>query len=436
MRKILTILTVLALAGCGGGGGGSSQPQPPPVQTQAPQGPFVTPQFTIVVPSSGKSSSSVGRTPNYVSSGTLSVQITLTADSNGVPPGSISGNPATTVIAANSCNSGCTVNGPPSPPGTDSFLIVTYDNNVPASGHPLNAAQLNGVTISAGVNNPQSVTLGAIPKTLSISGVPTGGGALTAGTASQTATVSVVAVDAAGVTIPTGHTPAVFYVDATGAAINVTLSDPDTGLHGSCVVNTGPSTCTTGAATSVTFPGPDQTRVLAYDGLAENPVTLTASASTATNGTASFQPALNAPVFNGAQATPSPATAQSGSPEIDLFATSGIGSTGTEYFTESGWTNSPYNHALTFANTGACTSGAGLATTMADIATISAGANSTTNGTPFTATTNTGAGQPKPGSCPSTISDGLSSNTTDGSATLTVTYTTSSISASSKHRHQ
>ena len=433
MRKILILATVLALAGCGGGGGGSSQPQPPPVSTPAPNGPFYTPQFTIVVPS-GKSGSSAkvksgARTPNYVSSGTLSVQITLTADSNGVPTGSISGNPATTVIPSGTCNSGCTVNGPPSPPGTDSFLIVTYDNNVPASGHPLNAAQLNGVTINAGQNNPQSVVLGAIPKTLSISGVPTGGSALTAGTQSQAATVSVVAVDAAGVTIPTGHTPAVFYVDATGTAINVTLSDPDTNQHGSCVIATGTSTCTTGAATSQNLSGPDGTAVLAYDGLAENPVTLTASASTATNGTASFQPKLNAPVFNGSQATPS-GVALSGSPEIDLFATSGIGSTGTESFTENGWTNGVYNHALTFANTGACT---GTATSMSQIATISVGANDTTNGTPFTATV---VGSPVTGSCPSTISDGLSSNTTDGSATLTVTYTTSSISASSKHRHQ
>ncbi len=434
MRKILILATVLALAGCGGGGGGSSQPQPPPVSTPAPQGPFVTPQFTIVIPSKSGSSAARAtkgaRTPSYVSSATLSVQITLTADSNGVTPGSIAGNPATTNVSAGSCNSGCTVNGPPSPPGTDSFTIVTYDANG-ASGHALNAGQLNGVTITAGQNNSENVTLGAIPATLSISGVPTGGGALTAGTQSQAANITVVAADGAGVTIPTGKS--VTYVDATGAAINVTVSDPDTNQHGSCVVNSGTSTCTSGAGTSVTFATPDTTKVLAYDGLAENPVTLTASASTATNGTASFQPNLNAPVFNGAQATPSPAVAQSGSPEIDLFATSGIGSTGTESFTESGWTNGVYNHALTFANSGACAAGAGLATAMSQIATISAGTNSTTNGTPFTATV---VGSPTPGSCPSTISDGLSSNTTDGSATLTVTYTTSGISVSSKHRHQ
>jgi hypothetical protein len=231
----------------------------------------------------------------------------------------------------------------------------------------------------------------------------------------------------------------VLYVDSTGAAINITLSDPDTSLHGSCVVNSGTSTCTSGAATSVTFAGPDVTRVFAYDGLAENPLTLTASASGATNGTAPFQPNLNAPVFNGSQATPT-GVALSGSAEIDLFSASGIGSTGSESFTESGWTNSPYNHALIFANTGACTSGAGIsATSMADIATIAAGANSTANGTPFTATIASGAGLPKAGSCPSRISDGLGtttggSNTTGSSTTLTVTYTNVSITGSSKRR--
>jgi hypothetical protein len=430
MRKILTILAMMALAGCGGGGAGTTTTPPQSPATTAPQSGMVTPQFTIVIPARGSSASS--RSPQYVSSATLSVKITLTADSVGIVPGTITGNPATTNISPTCGAGGCTatVNGPPSPPGTDSFTIFTYDA-ASAGGNELNAAQLNNVTITAGQANSQNVILGAIPATLTVSGVPA---ALNAGTQTQTATVSVVAKDAHGDTIPTGRTPNVFYVNAAGAPINVTLSDPDTAQHGSCVINTGTSTCTTGAGTSVTFPGPDTTKVFAYDGVAELPVTLTASASGATNGTAPFQPNLNAPVFNGSQATPS-GVALSGSAEIDLFATSGVGSTGSESFTELGWTGSPYNHALTFANTGACTSGAGItAASMADIATISVGTNSTTQGTPITATINTTAGAPKPGSCPSTISDGLSGNTTDGSATLTVTYTNLSITGQSKRR--
>jgi hypothetical protein len=427
MRKILSLVAVLALSACGGGGGSSPQPPPPPTTSPVitPQG-YVTPQFTLSIPA--RTSSAIGRQPQFVSSATLSVVITLTADSVGIDPTTISGNPATTVISP-TCGAGtCTVivNGPPTPPGTDSFRIVTYDNAAPGSGNALNAAQLNNVTITAGQSNAQSVTLGAIPKTLTIS-APT----WTAGTQSQTQSLTVTAKDGHNDTIPTAQAPNVFYVDALGAPINITVSDPDTTLHGSCVTAAGPSACTSGAATSVTFSGPDTTRAFNYDGLAENPVTLTASASGATSGTVQFQPVLNAPVFNSSQATPS-GVALSSSAEIDLFALTGIGSTGSESFTESGWTNTPYNHALTFANTGACTTGAGItATAMTDIATITVGANSTLNGTPFTATV---VASPKTGSCPSKISDGLSLNATDGSATLTVTYTTSVITGSSKNR--
>jgi hypothetical protein len=418
MRKILTLAAVVALAGCGGGGGSSSAPAPtsPTTAPVTPAGNLVTPMFTIKIPAKGKSSGKARR-PQYVSSAVLSVVVTLTADSVGIPPGSLAGNPATTSIPAGTCNSGCSVAGPPSPPGTDSFTVVTYDNATPASGSALNAGQLNNVTVTAGTANSETITLGAIPATLSISNLPA---TLNAGTQSQSSAVSVIASDADGNVIPTSQTPAVFYVDATGAPISVTVSDPDTNAHGTCVVASGTSPCTTGAATSATLAGPDSLVSFAYDGLAENPVTITASASTATSGTAPFQPTLNAPVFNSSQATPS-GVALTGSAEIDLFTLSGIGSTGTESFTELGWTGSPYGHALSIIGTPACTS----------IATVSAGSNDTTNGTPFTATV---VASPTAGLCTATVGDGLSSNTTDSTATLTVTYTTSGITANSKHR--
>jgi hypothetical protein len=427
MRKILSLFAVLALAACGGGGGGgttANPPAPPTVApTTAPQGGLVTPQFTLQIPA--RASSAKGRTPQYVSSATLSVVITLTADSVGINPTTITGNPATTTVAAGSCSAGCTVNGPPTPPGTDSFRVVTYDNAVPANGNAINAAQLNNVTVTAGQTNAQNITLLAIPKTLTISALPT---TWNAGTQTQQIALMVAAKDGHGDSIPTGLASTPKYGDALGNPISITVSDPDTTLHGTCI--NGASTCTTGVATSGLFIGPDDQRIFYYDGLAENPVTLTATATGAASATASFQPILSPPVFNSSQATPS-GVALTASPEIDLFAPSGIGSTGSESFTELGWTGAPYNQALTFANTGACTVGAGLATSMTQIATIAAGANSTTTGTPFTATV---AGGPVAGSCPSKISDGLTSNTTDGSATLTVTYTTSTVHSSSKNR--
>ncbi len=430
MRTFLSLAIVMALAGCGGGGGGSAptpqQQQPAPTSAPvAPQGNYVTPTFTLKIPA--RSNSAKGRTPKYVSSATLSVVITLTADSVGIVAGSIPNNPATTPIAAGTCSSGCTVSGPPSPPGTDSFTIVTYDNATPASGHALNAAQKNSVPITQGANNAETVTLGAIPATLTaISNAPTN--VFNAGTQAQTDFVSVIANDAAGNTIPTSQSPAVTYVDATGAPVSITIADPDANAYGTCVESGGGTTpCTSGAGTSVTLAGPDSGATVRYDGLAENPVTLTASAPGVTSITASIQPNLNAPVFNGTVATPS-GVALPGSAEIDLFNTSGIGSTGTESFTESGWTNSPYGQALLVTATPSCTS----AGPLSSFAAVSAGSNSTTNGTPFTAT-ESGA-TPTAGACPVTVGDGLSTNSTDGSATLTVTYTTSSIGASSKHR--
>jgi hypothetical protein len=421
MRKILTLVAIVALAGCGGGGGGSNAPAPasPTTAPVTPAGKLVTPMFFIKIPAHGKSSGKARR-PQYVASTVLSVSVALTADSVGISTGTLANNPAVTTVPAGTCNSGCSIAGPPSPPGTDSFTVVTYDAGA-AAGSALNAGQLNNVAISAGSANSETITLGAIPATLSLSNVPMPGvGSFNAGTQSQSTAVSVIADDADGNVIPTSQSPAVFYVDATGAAINVTVSDPDTNAHGSCVVPSGTSTCTTGAATSATLAGPDGTASLAYDGLAENPVTITATASTATSGTAPFQPNLNAPAFNSSQAAPSGVALTSGA-EIDLFNTSGTGSTGSESFTELGWTGSPYAHALSIIGTPACTS----------IATVSAGSNDTTNGTPFTATV---VASPTAGLCTATVGDGLSSNTTDSTATLTVTYTTSGISANGKHR--
>src|ERR1700688_2364325 len=88
MRKILSLFAVLALGACGGGGGGttSNTPAPPTAApTTAPAGGDVTRQFTLRIPP--RASSAKGRTPQYVSSSTLSVVITLTADSVGITPG-------------------------------------------------------------------------------------------------------------------------------------------------------------------------------------------------------------------------------------------------------------------------------------------------------------------------------------------------------------
>ena len=90
------------------------------------------------------------------------------------------------------------MSGPPSPPGTDSYRIQTFDA-AGGTGSELNAAQLNNVTITAGQANSETVTLGAIPATLTLSNVPLpGAGSFSAGTQSQSTAVSVIADDADG----------------------------------------------------------------------------------------------------------------------------------------------------------------------------------------------------------------------------------------------
>ena len=64
MRKILTLLAMMALAGCGGGGGSSTapNPNPQPVPTTAPQSNLVTPTFTLNI---GSKTGSIMRASSF-----------------------------------------------------------------------------------------------------------------------------------------------------------------------------------------------------------------------------------------------------------------------------------------------------------------------------------------------------------------------------------
>ena len=165
--------------------------------------------------------------------------------------------------------------------------------------------------------------------------------------------------------------------------------------------------------------------------MAENPQTITASATTATSGTATFQPNLHPPIATGS-GTPNGVVedpAGSTTAQINLFTTSGIGSTGTVPFGEAGWTNDPYDHQLSvLAGTDTCSNGGPLLTT---VATVTAGSNGATQATPITATV---VASPTAGDCSISVGDGLSSNTTDAVATLTVTYTTAGIGVNGHRR--
>lgn len=406
MRRFLAFATIVALTACGGGGGSNSAPVTAPTTPPGtPSGNLVTPTFTLRIPA--PTGSAAKRSPKFVSSHALSVKITLNSDSAGINPASLAGNPAITNVNGTSglsCTAGCTVNGPPSPVGNDNFTVTLFDNTN-ATGSALDTATQT-FPIAAGVANSSSITLNGIPAAIAISGVPAAN-AFAAGTASSS-TLTVTVTDADGQTI-------------TGTYANpVTVADPDTLSDGSSVAAT---TCpaqgaeTTIAASSVMLTADTSSAKFCYNGIAEGDVTLTSSATGVTGGTAIFQPQLAAPAFVVGSGTP--VGVVNGS-EIDLFAPSGAGSTGSVNFTETGWTGAPFSQLLS-ATAGTCSSGGPLST-FATLATAASGGGATT-------ITATAASPETPGLCAVTVSDGITTanNPTDGSGTFNVSYTTTTI---------
>jgi hypothetical protein len=416
MRKILTLAAVVALAGCGGGGGGSNAPAPTtpggPTQTQ---GKLVTPQFYIVVPpksTAAKARATKGaRKPDYVSSAAASVTITLVSvngsTSNLPTPSSVSSN-----ISGTNCTvaNPCPVPGPPSPPGVpDVYTITTFDGAVANSVATGNALDSGGVTFTptVGTNTVKVVTLDGIPSIVVI----TTPGTLTAGTASQTETLSVTVQDHSteSITGPFANSVTITNSDTIGTQ-GVTLSDTESGCN-----NTG---------TSCTITDNTDTITLNYGGLAENPVTFSSSGTNLSSaGTATFTPTLNAIV--GAGGNPISAAGGTG---IDLYTTSSgspVGYTGTVAYSEHGFTDSPYNKVLS-ATAGTCSLGGPLSTYAS--ATTPSNLSGATDFT-YSATVSS----PVPGVCPFTVTDGLTDQT-NTLPTFVVTYTTTQFGAQSKHR--
>jgi hypothetical protein len=415
MRKILTLAAVVALAGCGGGGGGSNAPAPTtpggPTQTQ---GKLVTPTFTLVIPkttaSKSRGASSKARKP-------LSVAITLVSN-NGTPTTVSQPTVATNVNGSSgvNCTSGCTISGPPSPPGTDVYTVATYDaTNTTGSaltGNVLSTATKSFGIVAGSANTGLTITLFGVVASVAISGVPTP----TAGTTPADTQLTVQALDADG-----GVITGTYGDDSTGSgdistgSLNgtpVTVSINETNANGATLVAGGSATQNT--TTSVTLHSDADTVSLHYAGLAENQKTITGSATGATSGTATFQPTLQA-------------IAPTSGTEIDLYVpgdVGGTGSSGSQTFTEAGFTGT---YAQSFTDTFTETSG--YSTACSSIATIS-------QGTPgvFTVTAVSAATPPVAGSCTLTVNDGLTQAGHTSTASTIVTYTTSSIGASSKKR--
>jgi hypothetical protein len=395
MHRVLALGATLALAACGGGGGGAVAPPPvTPTNSPAPQQ-LVTPQFTIVITQSGSSNS---RSPQFVSTATASITITLT--SVGGNPPSVSPTSVTTNITGSTCP--CTVSGPASPAGqSDAYSLITYD----AAGGTGNALDQGSVTFTPteGAPNPQNVVLMGIPYTVAITGTPTTWHANTSG---QTANLTVTVKDHSGQTI-------------TGTYANqVVITDPDTQLtNGTKLTGTNvDGSCVSDSC--VDMKTSTDTATLNYGGLAENPVVLASSGTgLGTAGTATFTPLLNAITSDGANPTSS-----LGGVGIDLYtslSTSTVGYSGTVSYKELGFTNSPYNIQLSTTGGSSCSA----------FATLSTGANAS-NETPFTATA---ISTPVAGTCTLTVTDSLTDQP-NTLPTFVADYTTGQVNVNSKVR--
>jgi hypothetical protein len=420
MRKILTLLAMMALAGCGGGGGANTAPFQPtqPIATIAPSGDLVTPTFTLNL--GGKTGSSTSRDPKYIDgTNTLSVKITLVSN-NGTPTTVTNPSVTTNVNGASGtpCNPTCTVAGPPSPPGTDRYTVTTYDATN-GTGNALSVATKDFTIVAGSANTGLSITLFGVVKSFAVSGVPSPN----AGTTPADATLTITVKNAAGGTI-TGtygdNSTGAGYISGgglNGTPVTVTINEVNN--LGATLVGSGGAT--QNSTTSVTLHNDAEVLKLHYAGLAENVKTITVAATGATtNNSTTFQPVLQ------------PITPASGT-QIDLYVdstTGGTGSSGTQNFTEAGFTGATYQQSFSFTFTPT----SGFVTPCTQIATISQGTGA--NVGQFTATAPTAATPPAAGKCDLVINDNLTQGGHTSTATTVVTYTTSSVSASKHNRKQ
>ena len=361
--RVLSILSALVISACSGSGGESAGTITTSLPPAAPN--VVKTSWVFGPPKSAQS----GKRPAYVTANIESVKIALNTVNGGSPPGGLT-TTVTTNIALSSCP--CNVPGPSVPPGLDSFTITAYDGTSGAGNVVSTASGL--YSIAAGQANTNTITLDGVPASFSITGVPSGA----AGTAFSPQSVAVSVKDADGNTIMGTYENA------------VNLSDSDAS-GATTLATSGSDSPPTGTLLSS-----NDSVTLSYTGLAIVPATITASASGATSGNATFTPTLQPISYSGPLVL--------GSPEIDLYAASGTGSTGSFSVSETGWTNAPYNRGVTATMGASCSS----------IASVSP-----SSGTSFTVSV---VGSPTAGVCTLTLSDGAGQ-----AKSVTVTYTTSSF---------
>ncbi|HZZ65034.1 MAG TPA: hypothetical protein VFE17_06035 [Candidatus Baltobacteraceae bacterium] len=396
MRIGALLALVLLLPACGGGGASAPlTPQPGGLPTAAPSNaPSLLPTTqpngyvsTVFAFGAAGSSTQSLRSRQYLPKGMNSATISLTASSALALNAPISVN-----VKLNNCP--CVVNGPLVPPGTDTFDVSVYDGPLDHSGVPSGNKLAEGATttaIAAGTANDVGVTLKGIPAGLSIASLSS---ASVDSFSMQPVKLSVLDADKNTIT---GD-----YFFPVTVAVADGMGNPNVGLG--LVLNAcAPQAC---AAASVVSTTSSDDIELTYGGFAMKPAVVSAAFTDASNTQIStstfFTPALRDMTLSlGAN------TASVKQNEIDLFAQSGIGSTGSFTVNEPGFSDKPYGNVFSAApsSPNGC----------AKIASLSS-----SSGTAFTVSA---VPAPAPGSCTINVTDGVHSSP----LVVTVTYTTSTV---------
>lgn len=324
-----------------------------------------------------------------ISPGAKSIEIVLNTV-GGKPPAK--GIVTTVKSTLPACTSSCTILGPQTPVGSDAFTLTTFDG-AGATGNALATVKIT-VAVAVGKANLGSPVLAKIPKSFAWGTLPSA----TAGTVLSPAIVTLTAKDADGHAI----------VGAYSTPVNIADSDTSSVTQGSYLTVNGGS-----SSHNVALSASTSVLKLGYNGLAMAPVTLTASATGASNAVTNpaFTPGLPAIVYSG--------TTVSGTPEIDLYnPNSGTGFSSQFSDTQPGW-----NNGTTFLNDFTYQLGG----TNNNCSSYSV---SPASGTSNQYTVQVGV-SPTAGTCTMTVTGGAGVE-----ATVLLTYTTTGLGVNFRHHHK
>lgn len=395
MRKSpLAVVAALALAGCGGGGGGSVAPAQPVVvpttaPTTTPLGSMQSAKLTLRFPVSTGGTKSHARNPKFVDATNAAALVTIINTYNGSAtlPSWLAAYATTTVALSTSGGSPncavsagietCTVTVP-APPGS-----VNYTFNVTDAASTVLSTNTATESIAQGTTTViNNVTLQGVLASATIAP------AVLTANVPQSAALGITIADPDGATITGSTTP------YNGSSVTLTSNSAHLQLSVGGAYAASVVIATPGDAANLTF---------SYDGeaLAANAITLTATKTSdaSTLGTVSLSTINSAATFSGLTVADSAHGATSGQPNYnqptEFFATTGQ-TQSLVTASELGFTNAPYNLALTATADAGCGS---------IISGVSIGAPS---GGSQTITVTSG---PTPGICKINVSDGLGDDT-------------------------